>query len=129
MVIITSSITNYLFGFIVEKLVNCVRPGSQSSALLYKTAIYTLFIVINSIIIPILIYANVFGFQASNYVSLLTLISTDIKNVLLVSNLSFYQNFTVVWYRNVSPIFTNFIIINTVVVWVFFIVDKCLSNK
>lgn len=61
-VILTSSITNFIFGFIVEKLVDCVRPSSKSSGMMIKTLIYTVFLVLNSILIPLLIYANIFGF-------------------------------------------------------------------
>jgi hypothetical protein len=124
-VIITASIMNFLFGFIVDKLINCVRPISQDAALSTKTAIYTVFLVINSIIVPILIYADIFGFQASKYVSFVTMISTDINSFFNVSSISFYPGFSAVWYRNVSPIFTNFLIFNTVMVWLFFVIDKC----
>lgn len=120
---------NFLFGLIVDKLVNFVRPTSRSAGLLTKTTIYTIFLVINSVLIPILIYSNIFGFQPSNYVSFLTIISSDVKNFFAVSNLSFYPDFTQVWYRNVSVIFVNFIIINTAIVWLFFIIDKYSASK
>jgi hypothetical protein len=124
-VILTSSLMNFLFGLIVDKLIDCVRPVSQDSALSTKTTIYTIFLVLNTIVVPILIYADIFGFQASNYVSFVTLASSGVGNFFQISNISFYPNFTSVWYRNVSPIFTNFIIINTLIVWVFFTLDKC----
>lgn len=116
---------NFLFGLIVDKLITCSRPASQDAALSTKTAIYTIFLLINSIIVPIFIYADIFGFQASKYVSLITIISSDASNFFNVSTLSFYPNFTAVWYRNVSPLFTNYIIFNTLIVWVTFILDKC----
>lgn len=72
-----------------------------------------------------MIYADIFGFQASTYVSFITVISSDAYNFFNVSRLSFYPNFTGVWYRNVSPLFTNFIIFNTLIVWITFILDKC----
>ncbi len=121
---------NYLFGLIVDKLINCSRPPSQDAALSTKTMIYTIFLLINSIIVPVVIYADIFGFQASNYVSLITIISSDASSFFSVSNLSFYPNFTAVWYRNVSPLFTNFLIFNTLIVWIMFILDKCcFANK
>jgi len=46
-----------------------------------------------------------------------------------VNNLSFYPNFSTVWYRNVSPIFVNFLVVNTATVWIFFVIDKCLASK
>ena len=83
-VIATSAITNFIFGFIVDKLVNCVRPVSKSAGLLTKTTIYTIFLILNSVFIPILIYADIFGFKPSNYVSFLTIISADLKSFLSV---------------------------------------------
>jgi len=44
-VILTSGFTNFLFGLIVDKLVNFVRPASKSAGLLTKTTIYTIFII------------------------------------------------------------------------------------
>lgn len=79
-VIATSALTNFIFGFIVDKLITCVRPASKSSGLLYKVTIYTVFLIINSVFIPVLIYADIFGFTPSNYVSFLTLISSDVKS-------------------------------------------------
>jgi hypothetical protein len=62
-VIITSSLTNFLFGLIVNNLVKFVRPASKSSGMLARTAIYnTLFLIFNTILIPLLIYADIFGF-------------------------------------------------------------------
>jgi hypothetical protein len=117
-----------LFGLIVHKLVNFVRPNSKSAGLLTKTTIYTIFIIFNSIFVPLLIYADIFGFQASNYVSFITIISSDVKSFFSVENLSFYPDFDTIWYKNVSVIYVNFIIIETVVTWVFYILGKCSSN-
>ena len=102
-----------------------MRPFSKTSGLYTKTAIYTIFLVFNSILIPVLIYADIFGFQPSSYVSFLTIISTDIANFLKVTDLSFYPSFTPVWYRNVSPLFTNYLIFNTIVVWLVYIFYRC----
>ena len=128
LVIITSSVINILFGLLVHRLVEFTRPNSRASALMLKSAIFTLFLLINSIVIPILIYADIYNFKASDYVSLLTIISSNIKDVLLVNSLSFYPNFDPVWYRNVSPLFTNYLIFNTLVVWGSFIITKCCSS-
>lgn len=97
--------------------------------MLIKTTIYTCFIIFNTIFVPLLIYANIFGFQPSNYVSFITIVSSDVKNFFSVENLSFYPDFTTVWYKNVSVIYVNFLIINTVVCWVFFLIDKCSASK
>ena len=127
-VIATSAITNFIFGVIVGKLVDCVRPATKSSGMLVKTAIYTLFLIFNSIFVPVLIYADIYGFAASEYVSFLTVVSTDIKNFFAFDNLSFYPDFNSTWYRNVSSIFPNFLIVDIIITWVFLIIDKCLSS-
>lgn len=105
-----------------------MRPESKSTALVTKTFIFTIFIIINSILIPILIYGDIYGFKASSYVSLLTIVSSDLKNIFLIDNLNFYPNFNNIWYRNVSPIFTNFLIINMVVVWISYFINKCWND-
>jgi hypothetical protein len=75
------------------------------------------------------------GFKATNYFSLITLISSDVRNFLLVGNMQFYLDFTEIWYRNVSPIFTNYLIFDCFFVWGGFLLDKCrigvdyLKNK
>ena len=127
-VIATSAITNFIFGLIVDKLVTCVRPISKSAGLLTKTTIYTIFLILNSVFIPVLIYADIFGFQPSNYVSFLTIISSGLKNMLSVENLSFLPTYNSSWYLTVSPVFVNFILVDTVLTWIFLIVDKCSSG-
>lgn len=126
--ILTSAITNFIFGLIVDKLINCVRPASKSSGLLYKVTIYTTFLIFNSVFIPVLIYADIFGFTPSSYVSFLTLISSDVKNFFAFSSLTFYPEFSTVWYKNVSSVFVNFLVVDTVLTWVFLIVDKCKAG-
>jgi hypothetical protein len=123
-VIGTSAITNFIFGLIVDKLVNCVKPISKSAGLLTKTTVYTIFLILNSIFIPVLIYADIFGFQPSNYVSFLTLISSSLKSILKVEKLSFIPTFNSSWYLTVSPVFVNFIIVDTALIWLFFVVDN-----
>jgi hypothetical protein len=83
-IIITSSVTNILFTLISEKLINFVRPELFSAILKYKAAILTLFYTLNSVFIPLLIYANIFGFTPANYVSFFTIIFSDIRNFLKV---------------------------------------------
>jgi hypothetical protein len=128
-VMLTSSFTNFLFGFIVDRLVSFIHPISKSSGLLAKTAKYTLFLIVNTILVPLLIYANIFGFQPSNYISFVTIISSDVKNFFSVSSISFYPNFSTVWYRNVSVIYVNYMIINTLIVWLFFLKDKYMASS
>ena len=128
-VILTSSLTNFLFGLIVDKLTNFVRPISKSSALLAKTTILSIFLIFNTIFIPLLIYADIFGLKPSNYVSFVTIISSGVKNFFQVSSITFYADFSAVWYRNVSVIYVNYLIINTVIVWLFFLKNKYSASK
>lgn len=80
----TSAIVNFAFGFIVDKIVNLTQPLSFSRGYLWKTSIYTIFIIINTVLLPLLIYADIFGVKPSLYVSFVTLISKDIASLLNV---------------------------------------------
>lgn len=77
-VLITEVVTNIVFGIIVNNLVDCVRPESRAAGLFTKTLLLTIFLLINTILVPILIYADIFGFQPTQYVSFLTIISKDV---------------------------------------------------
>jgi hypothetical protein len=134
-IILASALTNFLFGLIVEKIINCTRPTSESQSLKIKTLVYTLFLIFNTIFLPILLYSNIFGFKSSSYFSFISLISSGLSSFLQISNLQFYIDYNLIWYRNVSPMFTNFIIFDLLMIWIMFIVSKFrasfinLSNK
>lgn len=83
-VVAISALTNFLFGFVIGKIVDFTRPNTNSSGLITKTIIYTLFLIFNTVFIPILIYSDVYGFKTTDYVSLLTIVSADLKGVLKV---------------------------------------------
>lgn len=83
-VVATSGITNFLFGFLIDKIINFTRPSTFSDGLMGKTVIYTLFLIFNTVFVPILIYSDIYGFKTTNYASLLTIISSDLKNALRV---------------------------------------------
>lgn len=120
---------NILFGVIVHKLVDLTQPSSFSSGYLLKTSINTIFLVFNTVFLPLLIYADIFGFRATNYVSFITIISTDIRNFFQVDSIKFYVDFEKIWYRNVSPIFVNYLILDIILNWVFFILYRCCCTK
>lgn len=128
-VVATSAITNTLFGIVVDKIINFTRPKSYSSGLMTKTIVYTLFLIFNTVFIPILIYSDIYGFKTTNYASLLTIISADLKNALRVNELTFYLDFERVWYSNVSPIFTNVLIMDTIFTWIFWVYNKIMGDK
>jgi hypothetical protein len=58
----TSAFVNVIFGVIVHKLVSLTQPFSHSTGYLWKTSILTIFLIFNTVILPLLIYANIFGF-------------------------------------------------------------------
>jgi hypothetical protein len=84
-VVAISAVTNTLFGFVVDKIINFTRPSSYSAGLMGKTITYTLFLIFNTVFVPILIYSNIYGFKTTDYASLLTIISADLKNALKVN--------------------------------------------
>ena len=124
-----SGLVNFLFGLIVNKLVNLARPSSHSSGYMFKTSIYTIFMILNTVFLPLLIYANIFGVKPARYISIITIISTDLQAVFDITNLNFHEDFNSIWYRNVSPVFTNYVIIDTLFTWFFFIFYYIISNK
>lgn len=128
-VVAISGITNFLFGFVVDKIVNFTRPSSYSSGLMGKTTVYTIFLIFNTVLVPILIYSDIYGFRTTEYASLITIISSDLKNALKVNDLNFYLDFERVWYSNVSPVFTNFLIMDIILTWVFFVYNKIMGDK
>jgi hypothetical protein len=127
-IILVAAITNVLFGLIIDKTVNCTKPSSQSGALKAKTVIYTIFMIFNTIFLPILLYSDIFGFKASSYFSFIQIVSTDFSNFLQVDSLQFYLDYEAIWYRNVSPIFTNYLIFDTLIVWLLFLFTKCRAS-
>jgi hypothetical protein len=116
-----SAVTNFLFGLVVDKIINCTRPTSQSSSLKFKTLIYTIFLIFNTIFLPILLFSDIFGFKTSSYFSFLTLISSGVSSFFSVDSLQFYVDYSPIWYKNVSPIFTNYLILDVVTVWLVFL--------
>lgn len=125
----TSSVVNFLFSLIVHKLVSLTQPYSHSTGYFWKTIILSIFLIFNTVFLPLLIYANIFGFEATHYVSFITMISTDIRNFFKIDSIKFSQDFEVIWYRNVAPIFINYIILDTILTWVFYILFKCCCGK
>ena len=125
---LVSTVTNFIFGVVINKIVNCTKPSSHSQSLKSKTIIYSVFLIFNTVFLPILLYSNIFGFKASSYFSFLQIISTDITSFLQISSLEFYMDYSAIWYRNVSPIFTNYIVVDLISLWFMFVVTKCTQN-
>lgn len=84
---LVSTITNAIFGVVIHKIVDCTKPISHSQSLKTKTVIFSIFLMFNTVFLPILLYSNIFGFKASSYFSFLQIISTDISNFLQVDSL------------------------------------------
>lgn len=125
---LVSTVTNLIFGVVINKIVNCTKPSSHSQSLKNKTIIYSVFLIFNTVFLPILLYSNIFGFKPSSYFSFLQIISSDITSFLKVNNLELYMDYSPIWYRNVSPIFTNYIVVDLISLWLVFVVIKCTQN-
>lgn len=104
------------------------KPASFSSSIITKTIILFLFLLINTCILPLLIYADVYTFRIASYVSLIKLINPNINAFFNMDSFSYYDDFSAIWYRNVSPYFVNFLVLNLVLVWVSF-AWKCCRNS
>lgn len=125
----TSTIVNILFGVIVAKLVELTQPVSLSTAYLWRSSIYSIFLIFNTVFLPMFLYSNIYGFKTTNYVSFITIISTDVRAFLSVDSIQLYIDFEKIWYRNVSPVFVNYLILDTILTWVFFVLYRCCCTK
>ncbi len=94
-----------------------------------KTLVLFIFLFINTCVLPLLIYADVVGFKISSYVSLIQLLIPSVSTWFDMSNFSYYSDFSNIWYRNVSPYFVNFIVLNTILMWVNFAVTCCRNRR
>jgi hypothetical protein len=127
-----SSFTNFIFGILLYKIVAFTKPNNLSSGLVTQTLIYFIFIFINSIILPVLIYADIFGVKIASYVSFIKVFlpKVDFFNM---ESYQYYSDFSTLWYKNVSPFTTNFLIIDVVIIWLKFLFStfyfKCKNNS
>lgn len=124
---VISTVTNFLFTIISKKVIDFTKPKSYSSGLVTKTLVLFVFLFLNTCLLPLLIYANVYGFKIASYVSLIQLINPSITFFNL-SSFIYYTDFSTIWYRNVSPYFVNFLVLNFALVWVGFIFNS-ISNS
>lgn len=124
-----SVVTNALFAILSKKIIEFTKPKSFSSGLVTKTLVLFVFIFLNTCLLPLLIYADVYGFKISSYVSLIKLINPNISAFFSMDNFTYYSDFTSIWYRNVSPYFVNFLVINTALVWVGFAWSACSNSR
>lgn len=124
-----SIITNAIFSFIIRKIVDFTKPRSFSSSLITKTIVLFLFLLLNTSILPLLIYADVYTFKIASYVSLVKLINPNINDFFNMDSFTYYSDFSTIWYRNVSPYFINFLILNMLVMWLGFAWKACSNSR
>lgn len=124
-----SVVTNALFAIISKKVVDFTKPKSFSSGLVTKTLVLFVFMLLNTCVLPLLIYADVYGFRISSYVSLIKLINPNISAFFNMDSFTYYDDFSSIWYRNVSPYFVNFLVINLILVWVGFAWKACSNSR
>ena len=75
-----------------------------------------------------LIYANIFGFKTSHYVSFITIISKDLTSIWRIKEINFYIDYHSLWYAKVSPIYTNFLVVDFFITWIMLFIDKRISS-
>ena len=93
-----------------------------------KVGIYTVFMILNTAILPTLLFADIFGFKPAHYISFITIFSTKLYSYFGVANLNLNIEFNKTWYKDVSSIFTNYVIFDAAFTLIFFIIYKILSN-
>jgi hypothetical protein len=109
---------------VLGKIIRFTKPNNLSSALFAQTLIYFIFIFINSIVLPVIIYSDIYGVKPASYVSLIKLLIPNAQ-IFNMNNYEYYSDFSNLWYKNVSPFATNFLIIDSLILWVKFLVYIC----
>jgi hypothetical protein len=56
------------------------------------------------------------------------MISSGFSSFLQVEKLQLYLDYDTIWYRNVSPVFTNYLIFDVFSVWIMYFITKCRTN-
>lgn len=70
-----------------------------------------------------------YTFKIASYVSLIKLINPQIDSFFNMDSFTYYEDFSNIWYRNVSPYFINFLVLNLILVWVGFAWKACRAGR
>ena len=124
---IVSTITNFIFGLLLTKIIEFTKPKNQSSSLVTQSFVFFLFLFINSIALPLLIYSDLNGVKPASFVSLIKVLFPNVE-IFNMDSFKYYNDYTTLWYKNVSPYFTNFLIVDLLMVWIKFIWDLCFTS-
>jgi hypothetical protein len=105
----TSTITNILIAVLVSLLISFMKPRSNSDAHVTNFVSILIATLINSVTIPLLLNASIFGGRPVLFFSWI-----NFKNF---STLQSYSDFSRNWYAYVAPFYLNFFLIAVITPW------------
>lgn len=103
---VVSAITNVILSVLIVQIVKMMKPKSKSSMYTNIFIINFIAVLLNSIVLPLLINASIFGTKPVLYISFL--------NFLDLTKISMYSDFQKAWYVYIAPYYINMIIISII---------------
>lgn len=103
---VVSAITNVILSILIVQIVKMMKPKSKSSMYSNIFIINFIAVLLNSIVLPLLINASIFGTKPVLYISFL--------NFLDLTKISMYSDFQKAWYVYIAPYYINMIIISII---------------
>lgn len=104
-----STITNIIIAVLISATINFMKPTSNSDAHVTNFVSILIATIINSVTIPLLLNASIFGGRPVLFFSWI-----NFKNL---DSLQSYSDFTRKWYVYVAPFYLNFFLIALVTPW------------
>lgn len=103
---LVSVITNVILTFLIGAIVKFMKPKSKSTMFSNMFIFNFIAVLLNSIVLPLLINASIFGTKPVLYVSFL--------NFFDLAKISMYSDFEKAWYVYIGPYYINIIIISCI---------------
>lgn len=107
---LTSTITNLLIAILVTIVISFMKPKTNSDASVTEFVSILIATLINSVTIPLLLNASIFGGRPILFLSWI-----NFENF---SSLQSYSDFSRNWYAYVGPFYLNFFLIAMLTPWI-----------
>jgi len=118
---VLSSITNVILAIIITAIAKkLLRPNTVPKEYVFIFWGVLVSNYINSIIIPLLLNADIFGLQSIEYLKFI--------NFMDFNNISIFDDFNPGWYALISPYYTTMIIISCLISPIISLISSSIKN-